>query len=79
MSEQSIFERVCDIVREQGGLDDTELTEDTKLADVGLDSLAIVEIVMSCEDEFDIEVDPDTNPATIGEFVDVIEGLVGNK
>ncbi len=79
MSEQSIFERVCDIVREQGGLDDTELTEDTKLADVGLDSLAIVEIVMSCEDEFDIEVDPDTNPATIGEFVDIIEGLVGNK
>ncbi len=79
MSDQSTFERVCDIVREQGGLDDIELTVDTKLADIGLDSLAIVEIVMSCEDEFDVEVDPDVNPATIGEFVDILDELLGEK
>ncbi len=78
MSDQSTFERVCAIVREQGGLDDTELTNDTKLADVGLDSLAVVEIVMSCEDEFDVEIDPDASPATIGEFVAIIDGLLEN-
>ncbi len=78
MSDQSTFDRVCAIVREQGGLDDAELTAETKLSDVGLDSLAVVEIVMSCEDEFDIEIDPDANPATIGEFVAIIDGLLEN-
>ncbi|MGI6230824.1 MAG: acyl carrier protein [Tractidigestivibacter sp.] len=73
---ESTFDRVCAIVREQGGLDDTELTEDTKLSDVGLDSLATVEIVMACEDEFGIEIDPDANPTTIGEFVKLVDGLL---
>lgn len=73
---ESTFERVCEIVREQGGLDDVELTEDTKLADVGLDSLATVEIVMACEDEFGIEIDSDANPTTIGEFVKIVDGLL---
>ena len=73
---ESTFERVCEIVREQGGLDDVELTEDTKLADVGLDSLATVEVVMACEDEFGIEIDSDANPATIGEFVKIVDDLL---
>ncbi len=73
MADQSTFDRVCDIVREQGGLDDAELTLDTKLSEVGLDSLATVEIVMACEDEFEIEIDPEANPATIGEFVSLVE------
>ena len=45
---------------------------------MGLDSLAVVEIVMSCEDEFDVEIDPDASPATIGEFVAIIDGLLEN-
>ena len=62
MADQSTFDRVCAIVREQGGLDDVELTRDTTLAEVGLDSLATVEAVMACEDEFGIEIDAESNP-----------------
>ena len=32
MADQSTFERVCAIVREQGGLDDVEMTPETTLA-----------------------------------------------
>ena len=78
MADQTTFDRVCDIVREQAGLDDTELTAETKLSEVGLDSLATVGAVMACEDEFGIEIDAESNPATIGEFVSMVESLLEN-
>lgn len=76
MAEESTFDRVVKILHEQDGLDDVELTRDTKLAEVGLDSLAIVEAVMACEDEFGIEVDADASPSTVGEFVDMVDNLL---
>ena len=53
-----------------------ELSADTNIAtDLGADSLDVVEILMSIEDEFDIEI-PDSeieNIRTIGELVEYIE------
>ncbi|WP_455139146.1 phosphopantetheine-binding protein [Thermophilibacter sp.] len=77
MADQSTFDRVCAIVREQAGLDDAaELTPETKLTEIGLDSLATVEAVMACEDEFGIEIDAESNPETIGEFVSMVDELL---
>ena len=78
MADQTTFDRVCDIVREQAGLDDAELTAETKLSEVGLDSLSTVEAVMACEDEFGIEIDAESNPTTIGEFVEMVDSLLEN-
>lgn len=78
MAEQSTFDRIVKILKEQDGLDDVELTRDTKLAEVGLDSLATVEAVMACEDEFGIEIDAESSPATVGEFVDIVDALLEN-
>ena len=54
----------------------SELSADTNIAtDLGADSLDVVEILMSIEDEFDIEI-PDSeieNIRTIGELVEYIE------
>ena len=76
MAEEHTFDRVFKILPEQDGLEDVELTPDTKLADVGLDSLATVEAVMACEDEFGSEIDAESNPTTVGEFVDMVEKLL---
>ena len=43
------------------------------LEEAGLDSLATVEAVMACEDECGIEIDPESNPKTVGEFVELVE------
>ena len=43
------------------------------MSELGLDSLATVEVVVACEDEFDIEIDQDATPATVGEFVELVE------
>ncbi|MBQ3547153.1 MAG: acyl carrier protein [Clostridia bacterium] len=56
-----------------------ELSADTNIAtDLGADSLDVVEILMSIEDEFDIEI-PDSeieNIRTIGELVEYIENNI---
>jgi acyl carrier protein len=70
---ESTFDRVVAILKDQEGLDDVELKPETKLAEVGLDSMSTVEAVMACEDEFGIEIDPEANPQTIQEFVDLVE------
>lgn len=73
MADTSTFERVCDIIRDNAGADDVKLKPETTMSELGLDSLATVEVVVACEDEFDIEIDQDATPATVGEFVELVE------
>ena len=67
------FERVVKVLKEQDGLEDVEFTPEMTLEEAGLDSLATVEAVMACEDEFGIQIDPESNPKTVGEFVELVE------
>ena len=76
MAEESTFDRIVKILQEQDGLEDVEITNDTKLSDLGLDSLSVVEAVMACEDAVGIEVDADAAPETVGDFVDMVEALL---
>ena len=64
------------LIHEQHHLDVSGVTRATGLADVGLDSLAVAELLFSIEDSFKInlgEVAHDALPATVGEVVDMIE------
>lgn len=68
------------IISEQHHIDTTQLTPDTGLAEVGLDSLAVAELLFSIEDVFKInlgDVAPESVPATVGELVQLIEGKLG--
>ena len=71
------FDKVVKIIAEQLGMEDiSEITETTSLADdLEADSLDAVEIIMSIEDEFDIEIlDEDIeNFKYIGDIVDYID------
>lgn len=58
----------------------TSISKDTKiLADLGVNSARLVDIVLAFEDEFDIEVSDDAadSIATIGDAVSLIGKLVG--
>lgn len=53
----SIDERVKQIVAEQLGVDEGQVTNDASfMEDLGADSLDTVELVMALEEEFDIEI-----------------------
>ena len=69
----STFQRVFKVLTEQDGLENVEFTPEMSLEEAGLDSLATVEAVMACEEEFGIEIDPESNPKTVGEFVELVE------
>ncbi len=70
------FDKIKEILAEQLDADIDEMTMDTDIAkDLGADSLDVVELLMSIEDEFNVEI-PDEeieNIKTIGELVEYIE------
>ncbi len=71
-----IFEQVKKILCDQLDLDEEQVTEDSKVIDdLGADSLDIVDLVMTLEEEFDTEI-PDEdieNLRTVGDIVKYIE------
>ena len=76
MNEQDIFEKVKVIVVEQLGVEEEKVTKEaTFVDDLAADSLDIVELVMSIEEEFDIEIDASEAEkiVTIGDVVEYIK------
>ena len=70
-----IFEKVRDIICEQFDLEPDQVTENTLLKeDLDADSLDLVDLVMSFEDEFQIEVPEEEvrNIKTVGDIVKYI-------
>ena len=71
-----VLEKVKAILAEQFDVEEDKITADTDLQeDLGADSLDVVDLLMSIEDEFEVEV-PDEeieNIKTIGSLVSYIE------
>ncbi|MBO5909052.1 MAG: acyl carrier protein [Clostridia bacterium] len=70
-----IFEKITAILADQLDAEADKMTPATKIADdLGADSLDLVDLLMSIEDEFGVEI-PDEeveNLTTIGDVVDYI-------
>jgi nodulation protein F len=61
-----------------------EITRETELAELEIDSLVLTEVVMDIEDKYDIEIDMNTAEAweslkTVGDIADVVKALVAAK
>ena len=73
-----MFEKVKSVLAQQFELDPESITMDTNLIDdLGADSLDVVELIMSLEDEFGIAIS-DNDAAqlyTVGRIVDYLEQL----
>jgi len=79
MSENSIEEKVKDIIVEQLGVNPEQVNPDAKfIEDLGADSLDTVELVMAFEEEFSIEV-PDEEAEKLQTVGDVIRYVEGSK
>ncbi|MGN0578439.1 MAG: acyl carrier protein [Ruminiclostridium sp.] len=71
-----IFEKVKNIIVDQLDVDEEKVTMNANIQDdLGADSLDIVDLVMSFEDEFDLEIPDDQveNIKTVGDVVKYIE------
>jgi len=80
-------QRVTAILAEQALLDPSDLRPDTRLADLGIDSLALVESIFAIEEAFDISVpfnaaDPgqgDFDATSVGSVVAAVMRLVAER
>ncbi|MDO9638586.1 MAG: acyl carrier protein [Pseudotabrizicola sp.] len=84
---------IIGIIAEQALLDPADLTIDTRLDALALDSLAMVELIFALEETFDISVpfnananananDPGTQEfdlSSVGAIIQAVEGLVSQK
>lgn len=71
-----VFEKLREIISTQLDIEEERITLDTNLTeDLEADSLDLVEVIMSIEDEFDIEIPDESmdNFKTVADVVDYIE------
>ena len=83
----SVETQVIAILAEQAVLDPAMLTADMTLAELGLDSLALVESIFAIEEAFDISVpfnanepsDSDFDISSVGSVIAAVEKLVAAR
>lgn len=79
MSSEEVFEKVKNVIIEQLGVAENNITmEASFIDDLGADSLDIVELIMALEEEFDIKI-PDSDAekvVTVGDVVEYIKDHV---
>ena len=63
-----IENRVTSIIAEQAMLDPSDVTMDSTLEDLGIDSLGLVEAIFAIEEAFDINVPFNANEPAEGDF-----------
>jgi len=75
----ALFDDVKEVVVEQLNVAPDEVKEESKfIEDLGADSLDVVELVMSLEEKFDIEI-PDDRAEGIATVADAIKFIEENK
>lgn len=71
-----VLEKIKEIIASQFDVAEESITMDTTVADdLGADSLDIVEVLMSIEDEFDVEIPDEAieDIKSVGDLVNYIE------
>ncbi len=72
----SVIDKVKELISQQLGKDISEITEEKEIVkDLGADSLDVVEMLMSLEEELDVTVPEEdaVNIKTVGDIIKVIE------
>jgi acyl carrier protein len=75
----SVFEKIRNALASQFELEPSAITESTDIAaDLGADSLDLVELIMELENEYGISVTDESiySYKTVGELAAYIEGLI---
>lgn len=74
-----MFEKLRDLISDKLGVDSDDITMDTSFEDdLEADSIALFELVMAIEEEFDIEIDDEIieKISTVGDIVKYLDAIV---
>ena len=75
-----ISQQVIEIIAEQAVLEPSDVTPDSTLEDLGIDSLGLVESIFAIEEAFDISVpfnanEPEQSDFDISSVASIIKGI----
>ena len=84
---ESVKDKVIGIIAEQAVMDVSDVTMDSTLEELGIDSLGLVEAIFAIEEAFDIQVpfnandpgDSDFDISSVATIVAAIEKLVADQ
>jgi len=68
-----MLEKITEIIRDYKDDPDLNVTEKSTFAEIELDSLDTVELVMNLEEEFDVTIEMNENIQSVGDLIKVIE------
>ncbi len=79
-----VFEETVRIIAEKASLKADELTAETPLSDIEIQSLELAEVIFDLEDEFDIEIELNAADAweklkTVGDVCDAVRALTAGE
>ena len=67
------FEKVAKILADYKDMDVSEIKPESSFADLGLDSLDTVEIIMNLEDEFGVSIEMNEDLKTVADVVSLLD------
>lgn len=73
-----MFEKLRELISEKLNVDAADITMETSFEDdLEADSIALFELVMAIEEDFDIEIDDEAieKISTVGDIVNYLEGI----
>lgn len=81
MSRVEILQKMQLVIQEQLDREDIVLTEATKLNDLGVDSIELMEFIINLEDEFSLEISDNTidHMDKVSDLLDYLSEQLNNK
>ncbi|AAV59759.1 acyl carrier protein [Streptococcus thermophilus LMG 18311] len=81
MSRVEILQEMQLVIQEQLDREDIVLTEATKLNDLGVDSIELMEFIINLEDEFPLEISDNTidHMDKVSDLLDYLSEQLNNK
>ena len=81
MSRVEILQEMQLVIQEQLDREDIVLTEATKLNDLGVDSIELMEFIINLEDEFSLEISDNTidHMDKVSDLLDYLSEQLTNK
>ena len=71
-----MLEKITQVLRDYKDQPDLEVTEQSTFAELELDSLDTVELVMNLEEEFSVTIEMDENIQSVGDLIKIIESAL---
>lgn len=68
------LEKIAELLADKAGIEVSRITEETSFEEIGLDSLDIVELLMTLESECGVTLEPDPEVKTVGNLLDKVNG-----